>query len=333
MRRRVSRREAHSVREPIAYARFREIMDGEGAFVYAGWCGRAACEAVIKEETKATIRVLPDPEFRSPEAPRTCLKCERPATRRGPVGEGLLSDRGPRLGGSAAGARAAAAAATRSSPAAAPAPAFPRVRDTVYCEQVPIPAIATTTGTPVYVYSSAGVRSQYRLLEKSFAGVPHRIHYSVKANGNLALLRLLRSLGAGVDIVSGGELFRALRAGYSGQDVVFSGVGKTPGEIRDALAAGVLLINVESDAELDVIEPGRDRGRRDGIRGASRESRGRRCRRRIRISGPGSAAASSAWPPTTSHASPGGPATLPSLRLRGLDMHLGSQIDGAAAVP
>jgi prolyl-tRNA synthetase len=76
----VARREANSVRGSITYARFREIMDGEGAFVYAGWCGDAACEATIKEETKATIRVLPDPEFRSPVAPATCLRCERPAT-------------------------------------------------------------------------------------------------------------------------------------------------------------------------------------------------------------------------------------------------------------
>ena len=75
----VARREANSVRGPITYARFRELMDGEGAFVYAGWCGDAACEAQIKEETKATIRVLPDPEFRSPEAPSVCLRCARPA--------------------------------------------------------------------------------------------------------------------------------------------------------------------------------------------------------------------------------------------------------------
>jgi prolyl-tRNA synthetase len=76
----VARREANSVRGPITYARFREIMDGDGAFVYAGWCGDAACEAQIKEDTKATIRVLPDPEFRSAEAPATCLRCGRPAT-------------------------------------------------------------------------------------------------------------------------------------------------------------------------------------------------------------------------------------------------------------
>jgi prolyl-tRNA synthetase len=75
----VARREANSVRGPMTYARFRELMDGDGAFVYAGWCGDAACEAQIKEETKATIRVLPDPEFRSPEAPSACLRCARPA--------------------------------------------------------------------------------------------------------------------------------------------------------------------------------------------------------------------------------------------------------------
>jgi len=75
-----ARREEHSMRGGITYDRFREIMEGEGAFVYAGWCGDGACEAAIKEETKATIRVLPDEEFRSPDAPRTCLKCGRPST-------------------------------------------------------------------------------------------------------------------------------------------------------------------------------------------------------------------------------------------------------------
>jgi prolyl-tRNA synthetase len=75
-----ARREANSLRGPMTYDRFREVMAGDGAFVYAGWCGSAACEAEIKEETKATIRVLPDPEFRSPEPPRTCLKCGTQAT-------------------------------------------------------------------------------------------------------------------------------------------------------------------------------------------------------------------------------------------------------------
>ena len=74
------RREANSMRGEITYDRFREVMSGEGAFVYAGWCGSTDCEAQIKEETKATIRVLPDEEFRSAEAPSKCLKCGRPAS-------------------------------------------------------------------------------------------------------------------------------------------------------------------------------------------------------------------------------------------------------------
>jgi prolyl-tRNA synthetase len=74
------RREQNSIRGGITYDRFREVMSGDGAFVYAGWCGDVKCEAAIKEETKATIRVLPDEEFRSAEPPKSCLKCGRPST-------------------------------------------------------------------------------------------------------------------------------------------------------------------------------------------------------------------------------------------------------------
>jgi prolyl-tRNA synthetase len=73
------RLDQNSIRGEITYERFRELMDGEGAFVFAGWCGSAECEATVKDETKATIRVLPDEEFRSAEAPRRCLRCGRPA--------------------------------------------------------------------------------------------------------------------------------------------------------------------------------------------------------------------------------------------------------------
>lgn len=121
------------------------------------------------------------------------------------------------------------------------------------CEGVPLPAIAAAVGTPTFVYSAHAIRTQYRQLDAALSWVPHRIHYSAKANSSGAILRLLRELGAGVDIVSGGELYRALRAGFRGSDVVFSGVGKTPAELRDALAADVLLINVESEAELRAI--------------------------------------------------------------------------------
>jgi diaminopimelate decarboxylase len=117
-------------------------------------------------------------------------------------------------------------------------------------EGVDLEALARAVGTPVYVYSAAHIRAQYRRLVQALATVPHRVHYSVKANSSLAILALLRELGAGVDIVSGGELYRSQRVGFRGQDVVFSGVGKTEQELREALEAEVLLVNVESEAEL-----------------------------------------------------------------------------------
>lgn len=120
-------------------------------------------------------------------------------------------------------------------------------------EGVSTEAIASSVGTPVYVYSAGAIRSQYQALDQALAPVPHRICYSVKANGNLAILNLLRSLGAGVDIVSGGELARVLAAGFGGGDVVFSGVGKTPDEMQAALDAGVGMINVESEEEMDAL--------------------------------------------------------------------------------
>jgi diaminopimelate decarboxylase len=100
------------------------------------------------------------------------------------------------------------------------------------------------------VYSARAIREQYQRLSDAFAAVPHRLHYSVKANSNLAVLGLLRELGAGADIVSGGELFRAVKAGFRGNEIIFGGVGKTQREIAEALAVDVLLINVESETEL-----------------------------------------------------------------------------------
>lgn len=113
--------------------------------------------------------------------------------------------------------------------------------------------IAARVGTPVYVYDVAAVRARYAALDGALAGIPHHIHYSVKANSNLGLLSVLRALGMGADIVSGGELARVLRAGFAPRDVIFSGAGKTRGEIEAALAAGVGLINLESAGELDLI--------------------------------------------------------------------------------
>jgi diaminopimelate decarboxylase len=129
-----------------------------------------------------------------------------------------------------------------------------RVDGALWFDEVPLEALAAHTGTPAYVYSARVIREQYGRLSGALGGVPHRLHYSVKANSNLAVLRLLRELGAGVDIVSGGELFRALAAGFTGRDIVFSGVGKTAQELGEALDAGVLVVNVESEPELRLLD-------------------------------------------------------------------------------
>lgn len=118
---------------------------------------------------------------------------------------------------------------------------------------VSLEAIGRDVGSPAYLYSAAAIRRRYAALEAAFAELPHRIHYAVKANSNLAVLRLLRDLGAGADIVSGGELERALRAGFAPASIVFSGVGKTDQELEAAVRAGVS-INLESAEELTALE-------------------------------------------------------------------------------
>ena len=132
--------------------------------------------------------------------------------------------------------------------------AFARRDGVLYCEDVPAETIARQAGTPTFVYSAAVLRDRYRRLTAALAGVKHRVHYSLKANANRAILSVLRELGSGADVVSGGELHRALRAGFHGHDIIFGGVGKTGQELREALKAGVKLINVESEAELYLLE-------------------------------------------------------------------------------
>jgi len=114
-------------------------------------------------------------------------------------------------------------------------------------------SIAQRVGTPVYVYSANLIRAQYHALQDALKDVPHRICYSVKANGNLGVLRVLKALGAGADIVSAGELKRALAAGFDPQAIVFSGVGKTRPELVEAMRVGVGFLNIESASELDAV--------------------------------------------------------------------------------
>jgi diaminopimelate decarboxylase len=126
--------------------------------------------------------------------------------------------------------------------------------DELYCEDVPLREIAAQVGTPTYVYSTATLDRHFRVFDQAFAARKHLICFSVKANSNLAVLSALASWGAGADIVSGGELYRALRAGIPAQKIVFSGVGKREDEIKTALDAGILAFNVESVEELLTID-------------------------------------------------------------------------------
>jgi diaminopimelate decarboxylase len=124
----------------------------------------------------------------------------------------------------------------------------------LYCEEVPISRIAKEVGTPCYVYSHATLVRHFRAYDSAFENIPHIVAYAMKANSNLAILRLMAREGSGADIVSGGELYRALQAGVPASKVVFAGVGKSREEIRDALKSDILMFNVESSAELHAID-------------------------------------------------------------------------------
>jgi diaminopimelate decarboxylase len=123
----------------------------------------------------------------------------------------------------------------------------------LYCEDVAIQKIAEKIGTPFYLYSHATLKRHYTAFDDAFKGVDRLVCYSAKANASLAILKLMKHLGSGLDIVSGGELYRGLRAGFSPDRIVYSGVGKRIDEIDYALNSGVLMFNVESFEELKLI--------------------------------------------------------------------------------
>ena len=123
----------------------------------------------------------------------------------------------------------------------------------LWCEDVAVEDIAARVGTPFYLYSYGTLTQHFRVFDGAFGDAPHIICYSVKANSNLAILRIFAREGGGVDIVSGGELYRALQAGVEPRKVVYSGVGKRLDEIDYALRTDILMFNVESPEELDVI--------------------------------------------------------------------------------
>ena len=127
---------------------------------------------------------------------------------------------------------------------------FSQRNGALHAEDVPLSRIAEEFGTPCYVYSRAALTDAFQRYDRAFGSRPHLICYAVKANSNLAILNLFARLGSGFDIVSGGELARVIAAGGDPGKTVFSGVGKTEREMRDALAAGILCFNVESESEL-----------------------------------------------------------------------------------
>jgi diaminopimelate decarboxylase len=127
---------------------------------------------------------------------------------------------------------------------------FQREGASLVCDGVPLERIASAEGTPSYVYSAATIAGRYRAIDAAFAGCPHTVHYALKANSTLAIVRLLRSLGSHADANSIGEIDVAMRAGFTPPQIVFTGVGKTQAELEHAIALGVRSINVESTGEI-----------------------------------------------------------------------------------
>ncbi len=123
----------------------------------------------------------------------------------------------------------------------------------LFVEEVPVEEIAQKVGTPVYIYSKKAILDKLSQYREAFSDYPTLICYAVKANSNLSILELLKEEGLGLDIVSGGELYRGLKAGFSPEKIVYAGVGKTDGELTDAINAGILSFNVESLMELEVL--------------------------------------------------------------------------------
>jgi len=132
-------------------------------------------------------------------------------------------------------------------------PPFQPAGQGLLCDGVSVPAVIEEVGAPAYIYSARAIADAYRAIDRAFADYPHAIHYALKANSTLAIARLLRGLGSKADANSAGEIDVALRAGFLPGDIVFTGVGKTRGELEYAIAAGVGVINAESPGELDRI--------------------------------------------------------------------------------
>lgn len=205
------------------------------------------------------------------------------------------------------------------------APPFARRERVLHCEDVSVPDLVARWGTPLYIYSQSAIQSRYLELSEALDGYPHLIAYSVKANGNLGVLRTLAALGAGADIVSGGELYRARLAGIPAERIVFSGVGKTVPELAAALVEGIYGFNVESEGELRSLSE-------------LATAMGKEARVALRVNPDVETPTPHAYTRTGHSATKFGipvqdamrlyrlAAELPGIQVRGVDTHIGSQI-------
>jgi diaminopimelate decarboxylase len=194
----------------------------------------------------------------------------------------------------------------------------------LHAEAVNLTTLARTVGTPFYCYSTATLERHYRVFAEAFADVESVICYAMKANSNQSVLKTLARLGAGADVVSGGELKRALAAGISPDKILFSGVGKTASELRMALEAGILSINVESESELELLSQlAANDGRTARI--SVRVNPDVDARTHAKIS-TGKSENKFGIPLTRARDVYARAAQLPNIRVTGVDMHIGSQI-------
>jgi diaminopimelate decarboxylase len=196
----------------------------------------------------------------------------------------------------------------------------------MHAEDVPLDVIAETIGTPAYVYSAATLVRHYRVFADALAAarVPHLVCYAMKANANQAVLSLLAGMGAGMDVVSGGELMRARAAGVPGERIVFSGVGKTDEEIAAALDAGILCFNAESESELAALSSiASARGLEAPVSLRVNPDVDARTHAKIAT---GAAETKFGVPASRARTIYAEAAALPGVRVVGVDMHIGSQI-------
>jgi diaminopimelate decarboxylase len=204
---------------------------------------------------------------------------------------------------------------------------YPYRHGQLCCESVPLTKLADAVGTPAYVYSKAALLDSYGAYDHAFKDVPHLICYSIKANSNLAVIATLARAGAGADIVSGGELHRALRAGVPPKKIIFSGVGKTRDEMRDGLKAEILLFNVESVSELRALdEVARELGTRAPVALRVNPDVDPQTHKYIAT---GLKSAKFGIPHTQALAAYEEAARLHGIQVVGADMHIGSQLTKA----